>query len=316
MDIEQMPDIAEKVIKAKEKKISNWPHHKNYTYEAGHDCARYLFYERVAWDKKDPHDVTMQFIFDGGNLIETQAIRELQEAGFKVVEMQRPFHWEEFELTGRIDARIQVDGRLVPLEIKGYAHRDWLKMNSIQDFINSDKLWHRLVPPQILLYQTMVEEKWGLLYLKSKSTYMPKVIWVNLYDYMGYLETILRRLEQVNDAVAGGDPPPRVDPELGICAECSFFAHCRPDVEWAKGAILMTDNELIDALERREQLKPYEKEYKEVDKYVKEKLKGTERAIIGDFLITGKLIQGEKKPSPGGKYEYWRTTISRIPKTS
>lgn len=313
MESAAMPDIAAQVIKTKEAKIGNWPHHKNYTFEAGHDCARYLYYERTAWDKKDPHDVALQFIFDGGHYIEEQVLRELKEAGFKVVEMQRPFQWNEFELTGRIDARVQVDGRLVPLEIKGYAHRDWVKLDTIEAFIRSSRLWHRMVPSQLLLYQMMVEEEWGVLYVKSKSTYMPRTIWVNLYEHMEYLDRVLKKLTRVNDAVKHDKVPERVSQELGICPDCDFFTHCKPDVEWAKGAEILTDADLLVALERREELKPLSKEYQEVDKYVKAKLKGTEKAILGDFLVTGKEVSGTRKPSPGGPYSYWRTTIARIP---
>lgn len=308
-----MPDIAEAVIKKKETKISSWPVKSNYASEAGHPCERYLFYQRTAWDKKEPHDVALQFIFDGGNDIEEQAIREIKEAGYHVVEQQRPFVWKEFQLSGRIDARVQVNGRLVPMEIKGYAHHDWSRLDSINAFLGSKRLWHRNVPAQILLYQMMSEEQWGLIYVKSKSTYMPRTIWVNLYEHLEYIDSILQKLTRVNRAVEQDSCPARIEYDETVCLDCSYFTLCQPGVALGKDAALLVDSELEEALERREELKPLASEYKEVDQYVKKRLKGCEKAILGKFLITGKEITGDRKPSPGGSYTYWRTTIARIP---
>ena len=304
-----LPDIAEAVIRRKEKEIKVYPVHSNHASEAGHECERYLYYQRTAWDKKDPHDVTMQFIFDGGNDIERQAIRELQDAGFNVVEQQRAFYWPDLEVTGRIDARIQINGNLVPLEVKGLNHREWTNLNSIDDMLNSNAPWVRRYPAQLLLYQMMSGEEYGIFYIKSKSTYVPKVIWCRLYDYLDYTEQVLKKLERVNKAVKTGQIPDRIPFDEKICFDCPYFTLCQPDAKLAEGAEILVDPELQEALERREQLKEYKKEYEEVDKYVKQRLKGVKRAIIGNFVIEGKEVTGIRKPSPGGPYSYWKTWI-------
>jgi len=313
MESQVKPDIAQAVIKAKEKKISIWPVRYNYASEAGHECERYLYYQRTAWEQKTPHDATLQFIFDGGRYIEEQAFRELKDAGFYIVEQERPFQWKEVEVSGRIDARIQINGRLLPLEIKGLNHHEWESLDSIADMLKSKAPWVRRYPAQLLLYQAMAEEEWGLFYLKSKATYVPKVIWCNLYDHMDYLEKVLQKLERVNDAVRRESPPARIEYNEKICLDCAYFTLCSPDIELGKGAELLHDPELEGLLERREELKPLAKEYEEVDKHVKAKLKGLERGIIGEFVITGKEISGTRKPSPGGPFSYWKTTIARIP---
>jgi len=309
-------DVAAQVLDNKAKKIKVWPVHQNRASEAGHPCERYLYYQRTAWEQRVPHAARLQFIFDGGNYIEHMALDELREAGFRVVEMQRPFRWKEFQLTGHIDARLQIDGALVPLEIKGYNHRDWVKLNDISDFLNSKQPWHKTAVSQLLLYMMMAEEEWGLFYLKSKATFEPKSIWVNLYEHLEYTEAILQKLTRVNEAVARGEPPAPIEYDDKICSDCGYFHLCKPDVRVAAGAELINDEELLHALERREALKPLAQEYKEVDDYVKKAVKGIEKAVIGNYLITGKLVSGERKPSPGGHFEYWRTDIKPLGRRS
>lgn len=305
-----MPDIAAQVIKHKEKSIEIWPVKNNYASEAGHECERYLFYQRTSWDKKDPHSVTLQFIFDGGKDIERQALRELEDAGFHIVEQARYFQWKDLQLSGKIDARIELNGRLVPLEIKGLNHREWSSLNSLDDMLKSKAPWVRRYPGQILTYQLMASEPLGLFYLKSKSTYQPKVIWVKLDDHLDYAEEILQKLARVNRAVSENQVPDRMEFDEKICTDCAYFNLCQPDVSLGEGAELLVDSELEEALERREELKPLSKEFEEVDKYVKSRLKGCEKAILGRFLIRGKEV--DRKGYTVASGTYWRTDITAI----
>ena len=36
-------------------------------------------------------------------------LREVEDAGFKIVEQQRPFEWQQFRLAGHIDAKIAMN---------------------------------------------------------------------------------------------------------------------------------------------------------------------------------------------------------------
>lgn len=312
MGLENLPNIAEAVIEKKKTKISVWPVKSNYASEAGHPCERYLYYRRTAWEYQTPHDVALQFIFDGGRDIEDQAITELKDAGFRVVEQQARFHWKEYDLGGAVDARIQVNRALPPVEIKGYAHRDWTLLNSVDDFLTSSRIWHVMVPAQLFLYQLMTNTALGLIYIKSKSTYMPKSIWVDLNDHLDYAEGILKKLERVNHSIANGIEPDYLFERPDVCRDCSYFAHCQPNVAMAEGAEIMDDEELLSALNQWWSLRDSKKQYEEVDKYVKQRLKGTEKGAIGPYIITGKQISGDRKPSPSGPYEYWRTSITRF----
>lgn len=311
MDLQTMPDIAARVKENVAKHIRIYPVRANYASECGHECERYLYYQRTAWDQKTPHDVTLQFIFEGGRMIEDMALKELTGAGYRVVEQQRPFEWKDLELTGRVDCRLHFDSRLVPFEIKGYAHPDYMKLNTIDDFINSKKPWIRRTPAQLLVYMLMANEPIGAIYLKSKSTYEPKVIWADLNDYLDYAEGICKKLERVNEAVHAGKVPDGIEYDEKICLDCPYFHLCKPDVSLAEGAEVLADPDLLDALERREDLKPLTKQYEEVDDYVKGKLKGIERAVIGGFIIKGRDVNVNAESEPRKAFSFWRTDIKR-----
>lgn len=312
MNIQEMPDIAKVVKEDVEKHIKIYPVRANYASECGHECERYLYYQRMHWDQKHPHNSTLEFIFTGGRAIEEMAVRELTGAGYRVVETQRPFEWADFELTGRIDCRIRLNGRLVPIEIKGYAHPDYVKLETMKDLIDSKKPWIRRAPAQLLVYMWMMEEPIGGIYLKSKSTYVPKVIWCDINDHVAYVDKILKKLQRVNDAIHAGEIPARTEYDEKICLDCGYFHLCKPDVALGEGANILNDPDLAEILARRERLKELKKEYEEVDEYVKQRFKGVGKAICGNYIITGKQISFDTKPKPAGHTEYWRTDIRRM----
>ncbi len=113
-----MINIVEKLDKETAKRIKQFPHPNNRASEAGHSCVRFLVLSRLHPEKKVLHDVGLQRIFDEGRLHEGAMLREVEDAGFAVVEQQRPFEWQKLQLAGHIDAKISMNGRLVPLEIK------------------------------------------------------------------------------------------------------------------------------------------------------------------------------------------------------
>ena len=117
-----MINIVERLDEQTAKKIRQFPHPNNRASEAGHPCVRFLVLSRLQPELKTLHDVGLQRIFDEGNLHEKAVLREMEDAGFKIVEQQRPFSWTKFHLSGHIDAKIETNATtkplLTPLEIK------------------------------------------------------------------------------------------------------------------------------------------------------------------------------------------------------
>jgi hypothetical protein len=127
--------------------------------------------------------------------------------------------------------------------------------------------------------------------LKNKNTGQLKQIIVEL-DYE-YAEELIQKADRINLHVAQGILPDRMEYDEDICPNCSFFMLCLPHEALQAGASLLDDPELEAMLNRREQLKPFVDEYKEIDKAVKEQIKAAlgekGEAVIGtDWYVTVK----------------------------
>lgn len=300
-----MIDIVTAIIEAKKRKIKQWPVRSNRASTLGHPCLRYLVYERTRQDKI-LHDVKTQFLFDEGNLHERAVIRELEEAGFTIIEQQRPFEWKKYEITGHIDGKILNGKEVIPFEVKSMSEWAWKSINSIDDMKNSKTIYMKLYPAQLNLYLIMDEKESGIFILKNKQTGFLKQIEVKL-DYE-YTEELIKKAERVNECVANNTLPERIPFDAGACENCGYAHICLPTHEH-KG-ILVDDPELEVKLERRAQLKELVDEYNELDKEIREKVKEISELIVGQWRITGKWI--EKKEYIVPAMRYWQTTIKKL----
>lgn len=300
------PDIAQAVLERKRAEIKQWPINSNRASEAGHPCIRYLVYLRTRWQDRSLHGVSLQLIFERGRVMEAQALKEIQEAGFEVVEQQRPYSWPELELTGYIDGQVEVDGKRYPIEVKSLSPYDFPHLNSIQDFLSSDKIWLRKYPAQLNLYLLMEGVESGILYIKNALTWEPKCIWVEL-DY-DYADRIVRKLEEVNRHVEEGTVPEGIN-DADICPDCPFFHICLPEIK-GQDLPIEDDSELISLLSEWEELKPLAARYNEIDGLLKKRLEGVEKAIVGNWLITGKYV--ERKGYTVEPGVYWQRKIRKI----
>jgi CRISPR/Cas system-associated exonuclease Cas4 (RecB family) len=242
-------------------------------------------------------------------MIEKMALRELEDAGFTLIDQQRAFEWKALELTGHIDAKVLWEGHAYPLEIKGLQHYDFIKLNTVEDFHKSKKPWIRKYPGQMMMYLLQAGEERGVWYIKDKMTYQPKQIWVDL-DYE-YAETICQKLERVNKHVKDGTlPPPINDPEF--CDNCNDFLHiCLPEIK-RQPMVFLDDDDMLQKLNRMAELEAAVQEHKALDHDVREMLKKAkmERICIGDFVITGGLVTREGYTVKPGTY--WRSNIARL----
>jgi len=320
----EIPNLVEALDRAAEKRIKAWPHPNNRASEAGHPCVRFLVLSRLEPDKKVLHDVNLQRIFDLGNVFEKAVFQELQEAGVNVVEQQRPFEWKKFQLTGHIDGKIQVGitigDKLIPIEIKSCSPNSFTEVEGKKpiDLINSRKSWLRKYPAQILLYMLMDGSEAGIIIFKNKLNGKYYQMNFQLDDTaLEYTESILKKLEVVNDYVARREIPP-LEP-CDECARCGFEKTiCFPGKDYGAGYDFSTDPEIEKKLLRWEELQPLAKEYEELEKEIKEKFKG-KTAVVGDFIIESKElvrktyeIPDEVKKVCEKQMTYWVTKIKRL----
>jgi hypothetical protein len=306
------PDIVAALDQRTAGRIKQFPHPLNRASEAGHPCVRFLVLSRISTDLKTLHDVGLQRIFDEGNLHEDALMRELMDAGIKVVEQQRGYSWPKFQLSGRIDAKVSVNGSFVPLEIKSCSPNVFAAVRDMapSDMLKSKYPWLRKYPAQILLYMLMEGAECGIMLFKNKTSGEKCQKLFILDDaMMEYAETILKRLEAVNEHVAKGEAPPAE--RCSDCEGCGFAkTSCFVGQDYGPGFELMMDAADLEAkLDRREALAAAAKEYADLDEEIKGQFKGRS-AIVGAWKIESKSYKRKAYSVP--EQDIFKTSIEKI----
>jgi len=301
--------IVEKVEEYINRKRKISPVHTNRASEIGHPCYRYLYFLRTAWDQAQLPSLAQQLVFDEGKLQEKAVLRLLEDAGFDIVEQQRPYEIRELKLTGHIDAKIRVNNKLFPLEIKSMSPYFFESVNDLKDFLSHKYAHIRKIPYQLQAYLMLARENEGILILKNRSSGEIKEIIVQANERMW--AEIRVKCETINTFV-DKQVTPNFQEGLNeeICTTCKFAHVCLPDVKRKNDLKIIEDEELISLLERRKRLKAFYDEYREVDKLITKKLEGIEKAIIGNFIVYGRWIERKGYTVPPTRY--WSKRIVRI----
>ena len=276
--------IVGKVERYVQSLIKPWPCNTNRASEIGHECERYLVFLRTKGGEKKLHSLDSQFIFMEGAIQERAVLRLLDDAGIEVIEQQRPFEWKDHQLTGHIDGKIIVDGGLLPLEVKSMAPWIFDKTNTLDDFFNSKYYWIRKYPAQLTMYMLMDAKDRALFLLKNKSTGKLKEVLIELdYDYG---ESLVQKAERVNQYIADKIIPEPI--QWGdVCSKCDFNHICVQEVLRTELEFVV-DPDLEEKIIGYHELKPWYTKWKEIDEELKESLRGVERLVVGEWLITGK----------------------------
>jgi len=315
-----IPDLPAALDAETERHIKIWPHPRNRASEAGHPCERFLVLARVKNDLRSAPDLGLQRIFDEGNLHEDALIRDIQAAGLRVTEQQRAYEWAQFELTGRIDGKLAVDGVYIPLEIKSCSPNvfEGLRELKAEDMVHSKYPWIRKYPAQILLYMLMEGVDCGLMIFKNKSTgeKLQKIFTLN-GPALEYVELILKKLERVNAHIKGGTEPPAA--LINDCKGCAFAkTACFPGQDYGPGIDILEDPDLAAKLSRRGELEAAAKEFETLDKEIKDGFRGR-TAVVGEWLIESKPFEtttynvpAELKAQFASKKQAFRTKIGRL----
>ena len=306
--------IVEKIIESKERKIKQYPVNSNRASDLGIPCVRYHVLNRTKWQEKSLHNVGLQFVFDMGNEIEEIVLKELAEAGIKVLEQQRSFEWKEYQITGHIDGKVLSGDQIVPMEIKSCSPFVFKAINSINDLKNGKYGYLRKYPVQLNLYLLMDNKEKGVFLFKDKTSGQFKEIWMDIDYALG--EETLKRAEAINTHLAAGTMPEPINDNMW-CEGCPFAHICLPE-HIGKEVEIDTTN-LSEMLDRLEELKPIVKEYEEIDDQVKETVKGREKILAGNWFVTGKYYDRKSYDVPAeikSQYEkvtqYWKTAIKKV----
>jgi len=321
MELHEIPNIPDILDTETAKRIKSWPHPNNRASEAGHPCVRFLVLSRTSNELKVLHDVGLQRIFDEGNLHERALTREMADAEIEIVEQQRAFEWSKFQLTGRVDGLLSVNGDRIPLEIKSSSPNVFAAIRDLApiDMLKSKFSWIRKYPAQLLLYQLMQGSEYGLMVFKNKTTgeKCQKIFRLE-GALLEYAESILKKIEAVNAHVALGTCPDAV--LIDDCKGCAFCkTACFPGADYGPGIDILQDPDLEAKLDRRGELEPAAKEFDSLDKEVKDGFRGRPGAVVGGWMIESKGyettsydIPKEIKLQYAVKKQAFRTSIERI----
>ena len=317
---EALPDVIGDIHKAIASEIRSYPVRSNWCSKLGHPCERHAVHNRTDWDKKQKHSVTTEMIFQGGKMIEKHIARTyLIKAGYDVVEEDRPVDTERsgtlrrLQISGNLDFVIRKSGtrKEFPVEVKSINQWDFENINSIEDMTLSKKVWHRGYPAQLMLYMFGKDFETGMFLMINKATFEPKAIWTQL-DY-DYVEKLLKKAESTNKHMAAGTLPERIEYDDSICGRCEFAHVCLPDYMRSEAKV-MTDPEMEDKLEELEALnvkvKPINDRVEELKDWRKKQFDGISKAIVGKFMVFGKLMK--RKGFTVDDKEYWTVNSKRV----
>lgn len=296
--------IVEKIYENTARQIKQYPVNSNRASDLGIPCVRYHVLNRTRWEERALHDVGLQMVFNMGNAIEEIVLKELAEAGVKVIEQQRSFQWKEYQITGHVDGSVLIDGEAIPMEIKSCSPFVFKAINTIDDLKRGKYGYLRKYPTQLNLYLLMDNKPRGLFLFKDKTSGAIKEIWMDLDYELG--EETLKRAESINAHLAAGTVPDPINDDMW-CESCAFAHICLPDHIGKE--VEIDTGELATMLDRMEELKAAKKEYEEIEEQVKKAVEGREKILAGNWFIVGKWMEREGFTVEPGKY--WRKSIKR-----
>jgi hypothetical protein len=274
--------LTDKILKDKESKIKNFPVNANRASMIGHPCLRYLVLQRKEWKQRTPITPRLKLIFELGNVFEAKAIKDLMDAGVEVFNLQTSYKDDALGLTAHVDGLVRdEEGVKRVLEIKSSSPMIFPKINSVEDMINSKYTFMRKYPYQMDSYLMLSGLDEGIWLFVNKST----------GEYKEFLqeagverqEEISRKCITINEHLAIEELPDCIEYDNNVCGQCDLAHVCNPP-RIETDVFLEQDPTLIEALERRDELADTAKEYKDLDRYVKDNLRGLS-GILGGYSI-------------------------------
>jgi hypothetical protein len=291
------------------------PH--NYVYASSwRACTRRMVLDMTQPDKMPAWTPEQLANFRRGDDRERDLLADLAKIGrnapipFQVVGQQDRFelrdHKGRVAIVGKRDVEIRFDdGTQAPLEVKSWNPNTVARITCFDDLLKSP--WTRSGAYQLLSYLYGFGRPLGIMLLDRNG--LPLAIAVELEPHLAEMEDFLARAEIALDHAAAGTLPDYIH-DAGECKRCPFFGGtCNPGIDY-NAARILTDESLLADLERREELREAGYEFNDLDKSVKERLKGIDMGIAGSFLVEGKGVACKSYSVKASTR--WYTTITKV----
>ncbi len=285
-----------------------------YVYASGRcKCVLQMVRDMVEPDKRDPFGEDTLFRFKLGDDRERDIRADLELVGRN---NDPPFsvegHNEPVEIKGKYDKGLQ-DVTIIKGKIEGHLnfptlHEKWdMEIKSwapylvdnvrvFDDLFNNK--WTKKGALQLLIYMYAKNHERGVFILDRRGR--PKLLPVNLHDWLNEIEAFLSDAESaVKHAAAGTFPDYTDDPRE--CARCDYAGKtCFPPLMSRDSELLkvFNDPDLEDAITRHQELHEPHLEYNNIHKTLASTFRGIQNAACGNYLITGEFGSGSKVELP------------------
>lgn len=306
-------DIEKRRLDRLRSKCTVYPKN-NPTASSLEECTRKMVLEIVHWKDKPVFEPEVMARLEEGNRQESYVIRELMEIGFTITENNPPpfeilSRDKKVIMRGKIDGKIEINKNYkIPFEIKSMNPNIYDRINTIDDFNNY--FWTKKYLLQMQSYLYANNEEHGLFICTDMQGHW-KIFTVSLD--MVEMEKILQKCEQVVAARDGAELPDFHN-DKAVCRRCWLFKkHCFPGVDFGEGVQVVDDDELLNKLNRRQELAPMAKEFEVLDKSIKDKAKDNySHAICGNFELVIKPYTINYKAKEAYTLNAKKVEISRI----
>jgi hypothetical protein len=264
----------------------------------GHPCLRYLVLCRTAGEKAERIDPTTLSLFREGDVHERDVKALLAEMGFDIYGSQRSFPPNSYQISGHIDAAFAEswEGEAIEVgcEIKSLNPSHWARIHSARD-LNDPSLphWLREWYTQDCIYMFLSDTEHWLFIIKNKITGDWRILPSEI-DYE-HTQACLDRAERVNRHVDDGSIPQPIT-DAAVCRRCKFYKRaCYPVVEDLPGALIITDEVLIEcaelAMQDQDAAGRYRRNYDRLRETLRMLTQGKSRTIaLGE--VVAKVIYG------------------------
>lgn len=278
-------DLGERFQALKQSRIRVSAAHTTRASSIGHECERFLFYERTAGELRKPHPWEVQAIFDLGKELERIVVRELEAMGCDIVQRERDYHDRERELTGHADAKIRLHtwDRALPVEIKGLNPYTAETIETLADLRESRQPWVRKYYAQLQLYIHFDDAPAGIFALLNKTSGQIRFLDCPRDD--ADIALLLAKAERIRDAIRANEPPARH--ETDDCQKCPFLHVCLPDLAYGPGVRVFDSAEAEALIRRRLEVQADAKEYDEIGKQLGKMLPEDAEVLVGGFVVKG-----------------------------
>jgi len=217
----------------------------NWAGEVPHPCQRFLVYARTRWEEKPQPSVQLQARFDAGTAMEDEVEEHLKRCGYRVMLQQKTTTWDKYQLRGKIDGYIvRPDRSKWPMEITSVMPWYWANTTSIEEIKHHAKHWIRKKVGQLNIYLLLESYPGGFLIIGAFGK-IPRILPM-LIDYE-LAEQHIQACVAVNEHVAAGTLPPRIEYTSDVCGLCNFNHICKP-LKYIKNLASINHGDYADLL--------------------------------------------------------------------